>query len=43
MSQEMISNFVYLYFIISSIALMRWGCEILNNIQKKREDGKAKD
>ena len=43
MSQEMISNFVYLYFMISTIALMRWGVEILDNIQKKRENGKAKD
>ena len=43
MSNEMIGNFVYLYFMISTIALMRWGAEILDNIQKKRENGKAED
>jgi hypothetical protein len=43
MSNEMIGNFVYLYFIISSIALMRWGAEILDSIQKKRKNGKAED
>jgi len=40
MSNEMIGNFVYLYFIISTMALLRWGAEILDNIQKKRENGK---
>lgn len=40
MSQEMIGNFVYLYFMISTLALIRWGFEILDNIQKKRENGK---
>jgi hypothetical protein len=40
MSNEMIGNFVYLYFIISTIALIKWGCDILDNIQEKRENGK---
>ena len=43
MSDEMISNIAYLYFMISTIALMKWGIEILDNLQKKRENGKAKD
>lgn len=42
MTQEMVSNLVYLYFVISSIALMRWGFEILDKFQKKRENGKTK-
>lgn len=42
MSQEMIGNLVYLYFVFSTIALMRWGFEILGNFQEKRKNGKAK-
>lgn len=41
MSQEMIGNFVYLYFVISTIALMRWGIEILDKRQQKHNNGKA--
>ena len=40
MSNEMIGNFVYLYFVISTIALMRWGAEILDKRQQKRNNGK---
>ena len=36
MSNEMIGNFVYLYFVISTIALMRWGCEILDKFSKNK-------
>jgi hypothetical protein len=41
MSNEMIGNFVYLYFILGTVAIVRWGCEILDNYQQKRKDGKA--
>lgn len=36
MSQEMIGNFVYLYLMISTIALMRWGFEILDKFSKNK-------
>lgn len=36
MSQEMIGNLVYLYFVFSTIALMRWGFEILDKLSKNK-------
>jgi len=42
MTQETISNLIYLYFIFSSIALMRWGFDILDTIQKYYKDAKTK-
>ena len=30
MTQETISNLIYLYFIFSAIALIRWGCDVKN-------------
>lgn len=42
MTQETISNLIYLYFIFSAIALIRWGCDVLDTIQKYYKNAKTK-